>query len=82
MSLRPRDQKERGCTDKVRLADEWAARALAMSLMATGRFTGAKAWVYQCRYCRGFHITSKFARDNLPGAVTADNPFVVVEARA
>lgn len=75
MTLRPADARERSCTDKKRLASEAAARALASHLIGIGKFTGKKAWVYPCPHCRGFHITSKFGHDNLPGAVTAASTY-------
>jgi hypothetical protein len=77
VTLRPAEQRERSCSDKVRLADEGAARAVAMTALQSGTFRGAKAWVYPCRYCRGFHITSKYGAGNLPGAVTASSTLVI-----
>ena len=74
--MRRIEHKERSCEAKVRLASEAAARALAMSKLQGGTFRGAKAWVYPCAYCRGWHITSKYAAGNRPGAVTAHNAFV------
>lgn len=73
-------RQERACTDKVRLSDEAAARATAMVWIGSGRFTSAKAWVYACRYCRGWHITSKFGQGNAPGAVTATNALIAPPA--
>lgn len=73
--MRASAARDRACTDKKRLASEAAARALASLLIGTGKFTGAKAWVYGCPHCRGFHITSKFGHDNLPGAVTAESTY-------
>jgi hypothetical protein len=43
---------EKGCWNKRRFADEYAARALAMDLPTTG-------YVYKCQHCNGWHITSK-----------------------
>lgn len=68
--------KERSCASKVRLASEAAARALAMPKLQGGTFRGDKAWVYACIYCRGWHITSKYAAGNRPGAVTATDACV------
>lgn len=80
MSRPDQRKKTKACLDKLRLPDEAVARASAMRLMQTGRFTGAKAWVYPCANCRGWHITSKYARDNAPGAVTAGNALVPSQA--
>jgi len=73
--MRPVEARDRSCTDKKRLASEAAARALASLLMGQGVFKGAKAWVYHCRHCRGFHITTKFGAGNLPGAITASSTY-------
>lgn len=76
--------RERACEDKARLSDEAAARAVAMRQLQAGSFRGQKAWVYPCRYCRGYHITSKYQAGNSPGAVTAESALVIArtEGRA
>lgn len=66
----------------MRLANEATARAVAMQALQTGTFRGQKAWVYACRFCRGWHITSKYSAGNRPGAVTAENAFVPAQGVA
>lgn len=74
--MRRREHRERSCGAKARLASEETARATAMRAIQSGGFRGAKAWVYPCVFCRGWHITSKYAATNRPGAVTATDPCV------
>lgn len=67
----------RMCTDKSRMADEPAARAMAMHMLASGWIRRSKAWVYRCDHCRGWHVTTHGGGSNFrTAAVTAGNAWV------
>ncbi len=65
----------RSCIAKSRLSDEAAARAVAMNMIERGLVPRGRAWVYGCRYCRGWHITTRGAGHHLTAGVTATDPY-------
>ncbi len=52
---------KRGCSDKRRYCDEYAARAAGQEREAQ---SGFKMYVYHCKICRGVHLTRN--RQNNP----------------
>lgn len=71
MTAPPLKKPVANCKAKKRHATEFNARAAAMShLQKTPEVT--RLWVYQCRVCHGWHLTSSRTRGCLP--VTADDP--------
>lgn len=47
---------QKGCLNKRRFSDEFAARAVGMDLPHT-------AYVYRCSNCQGWHLTKNRQRD-------------------
>lgn len=47
---------ERSCEGKRRIQDEDNARAIGMH---AAEKEGIKLYVYQCRFCRGWHLTRR-----------------------
>lgn len=77
MSLTPAQKIAKGCTNKSRRADEAGARGLAQHMIQTGKLTGKRAWVYSCKHCRGWHVTShSTGATRLTAHVTADDLYV------
>lgn len=48
-------ERDNGCWKKVRYTDRLAAKAAGIAMMERGR---GDLWVYPCRLCGGFHLTS------------------------
>lgn len=67
---------QRGCIDKVRQPDEATARARAMGMLQLGITKSRRAWVYPCRECRGWHITTTVNGNHASASVTATDPYV------
>jgi len=51
---------ERGCTSKVRYPDAITARAAGQYYGDSNQVT---LYVYQCQFCKGWHLTKKKQRD-------------------
>lgn len=69
------------CLDKARQPDEATARAIAMHMLEAGLVKSRRAWVYACRFCRGWHVTTTFRPGN-GAAVSATNPWIAEDGRA
>lgn len=57
MSAPPPKLRELNCRKKRRLSDEFAARAVAAGEIDSGRVE--RLWIYHCRECQGWHLTSQ-----------------------
>ena len=77
--MRAYDAKVRSCLSKSRLSDEASARAVAMHMLGQGVWKGKRAWVYRCRECRGWHITTRASGNHLAASVSATDPWVPSE---
>lgn len=53
---RQQKNKVEGCQKKKRYSDEFAARASGVCRMTA---EGVRLYIYQCNYCRGWHLTRK-----------------------
>lgn len=71
MTAPPLKPKVLTCRSKKRHADEFTARAAAMSHIERGLADVAELYVYKCNLCGGYHLTKSRQR----AAVTADDPF-------
>ena len=58
MSAPPLKKTVSNCINKMRFADEFAARAHAMRVL-TGHRSRANLWVYRCPECNGWHLTKR-----------------------
>jgi len=58
------------CRKKRRYADEVSARAVGAQLLKERGVPGRR-WVYRCKHCDGWHVTSK---GNGTPSLTADQP--------
>lgn len=74
--LSHREVVERSCINKSRQPDEPTARAVAMHLLSSGVSVAKRAWVYPCRECRGWHITTTANGNHLRASVSASDPYV------
>lgn len=51
---------KRGCHDKTRFSDEWAARAVGKEVQADRK---VRMFIYLCRICRGWHLTKNIQQN-------------------
>lgn len=52
----PDQQDATSCQRKTRFANKATAKAHRQLVL---RRSGVETWVYQCGFCRGFHLTSE-----------------------
>jgi hypothetical protein len=57
VSAPPLKPRVRTCRAKRRYSDQFAARAGAAGEIDAGR--ASRLWIYHCRECQGWHLTSK-----------------------
>jgi hypothetical protein len=58
-TLKPRFQwdEEKSCKKKRRFPDEASARTVGYLRCADRLGNGVNLYVYECKFCRGFHLT-------------------------
>lgn len=77
MAAPPLKPRQLACANKRRYSDEFAARAAAQHVITVD--SPERLWVYQCEFCRGWHLTSR--KQGRRWLVTANELIQEVEQR-
>ena len=83
MSAPPlKDKSKLTCSKKKRYSDELTARAGCMTVLQQDpNNSPPKLWVYKCKECKGWHLTSNtqsWAGVTKDNPYTKKNPFILV----